>query len=558
MPGEENGEDELYYFEVPTKALKQIPIEKWKNQNLSSVRWGKTPDDLYFNRQDRTLDWYDICLYNPSTNEAKVLIEEHIDKSTIETKGINFINDFNEIIWWSERSGWGHFYLYDSNGNLKNQITSGDFQASGIVRIDTAQRIIYFNGNGDNYPGKPAGEWPYYSHLFRVNFDGTGLKLLNPEDATHSINISPTNAYFVDNYNRVDLPPKSVLRDNMGNLIMELEETDNKALLEYGWKYPERFVVKSADGITDIYGVMWKPFDFDPKKKYPIITNVYPGPQTESISFTYSPSGGTMQLAQLGFIVINIGNRGGSPQRSLAYHRYEMTGAANFRDYGLADKKAGIEQLAARFSFIDIDKVGIYGHSGGGFMTGAAMLVPPYNEFFKVGVASSGNHDNNIYNQPWSEDQAGGEWTTVRATARGTGRGGAGQGTAGQGAAGQSAAGQAVTATRDTMIFNAHTANNPEMAANLKGHLLLTHGTMDNNVHPANSIRLADALIRAGKRFDYMPMPGQPHGYGEMQPYFTKMLWDYFCLHLLGICDTSIDMVAPIQPRAATPPAIIR
>ena len=537
MPGEPNGDDELYYYDAPLKNLKQIKVEKWPNQNVSSVRWGNISDDLYFHRVDRTMDWYEVCYYKPSTDEVKILIQEHMDKSTIETKGINFINKFSEIIWWSERSGWGHFYLYDSAGNLKNPITTGDFQASGVVRIDTAKRILYFNGNGDYYPGKPANEWPYYSHIFRVNFDGTGLKLLSPEDAMHSVNMAPTNNFFVDNFSRVDMAPKSVLRDNMGNKIMDLEEADTKALLEYGWQFPERFVVKSADGITDIYGVMFKPFDFDPKKKYPIIAHVYPGPQTESITFTFSPTNGDMALAQLGFIVIHIGNRGGSPQRSLAYHRYEME-VENAREYGLADKKAGIEQLAARFSFIDIDKVGIYGHSGGGFMTAAALLSPPYNEFFKVGVSSSGNHDNNIYNQPWTENQFGGEWIADT-----TGRGAA---TTRRGAGGRTANPDTV---QQKMVFSAKTATNIEVAPNLKGHLLLVTGTMDNNVHPANTIRLVNALIRAGKRFDFMIMPGQAHGYGQMQSYFTKMLWDYFCEHLLGDSDKKIDMTPPIRPQ---------
>jgi dipeptidyl aminopeptidase/acylaminoacyl peptidase len=274
---------------------------------------------------------------------------------------------------------------------------------------------------------------------------------------------------------------------------------------------PETFIVKAEDGVTDIYGNMWKPFNMDPHKKYPIIAHVYPGPQTESVTDNFTAAASEQQLAQLGFIVIQIGNRGGSPRRSKNYHNY---GYGNLRDYGLADKKVGIEQLANRHSFIDIDHVGIYGHSGGGFMTAAALLLPPYNDFFTAGVASAGNHDNNIYNAPWSEMRHGME--------------------------------QVETENDDgetEIDFTIDVPDNAELAANLKGHLLLTHGDMDNNVHPGGTIRLINALIENNKKFDFMIFPGKAHGFGDMQGYFNRMIWDHFTKYLIGESrDDMVDM----------------
>jgi dipeptidyl aminopeptidase/acylaminoacyl peptidase len=341
----------------------------------------------------------------------------------------------------------------------------------------------------------------------------------------------------------VNAPAKSVLRDAFGREVMQLEEMDISRLLEMGWQPPERFVVKAADGVTDIYGNMWKPFDFDSTRKYPIIAHVYPGPQTESVVSSFTPGGTPQQLAQLGFIVIQIGNRGGSPQRSNAYHSF---GYFNLRDYALADKKTGIEQLAARHRWIDITRVGIYGHSGGGFLTAAAMLQPPYNDFFKVGVSSAGNHDNNIYNQNWSEQHHGLKLVAQKAdSARARGRrttAGSGSGTGAGDGDGNGGTGNGTDDTgladtvsaEDSMRFEIKVPTNAELAENLKGKLLLVHGDMDNNVHPGNTIRLVNALIKANKRFDMMMLPGKAHGFADMQPYFTRMMFEYFTEHLLG------------------------
>jgi dipeptidyl aminopeptidase/acylaminoacyl peptidase len=287
--------------------------------------------------------------------------------------------------------------------------------------------------------------------------------------------------------------------------VLTLEQTDVSALMEAGFKYPEPFKVKADDGITDLYGVMYKPFDFDPAKRYPIIAFVYPGPQTESVTKTFPSRNDRITLAQFGFIVIEVGNRGGNPQRSKWYHTY---GYGNLRDYGLADKKTAIEQLSRRHPFIDIERVGIYGHSGGGFMSTAAMLVFP--DFFKVAVSSSGNHENNIYNRWWSEKHHG-----VKEVADKDGN----------------------------IKFEYNIEKNSELAKNLKGHLLLATGDIDNNVHPANTLRMADALIKANKRFDFVILPGKRHGYADAGNYFFWVRADYFCKHLIGDMSDSIDMV---------------
>jgi dipeptidyl aminopeptidase/acylaminoacyl peptidase len=385
--------------------------------------------------------------------------------------------------------------------------------------VDTVKRAVFFAG-----VGREPGENVYYRHLYRIGADGTGLTLLDAGNATHSSALSPSKRFVVDNYSRIDQPTRAVLRDSRGSVWMELESADMSSLEKLGWKPPVDFTVKAADGITDIYGVMWRPNDFDPARKYPIIAHVYPGPQTETVTFAFSPSNVNYRLAQLGFVVIQIGNRGGSPQRSNAYHSF---GYYNLRDYGLADKKAGIEQLAARYPWIDLERVGIYGHSGGGFMTAAALLQPPYNDFFKVGVSSSGNHDNNVYNQNWSEQHHGLREVPV------TRKDSASKAVAKDSTAARDSAAAAAAAQQSDTRFEIRVPANHELAANLKGRLLLVHGDMDNNVHPAGTIRLANALIKANKRFDMFIMPGKPHGFGDMQEYFTRMMFEYFAEHLL-------------------------
>ncbi|MEI6263629.1 MAG: DPP IV N-terminal domain-containing protein [Sphingobacteriia bacterium] len=508
MPGEKEAPIEhLLLFDWSTKTSKEIVTGMYKDQSVNvwsqpakmntrddefrpSV-WLGTNEKFYFSRTSRDLKRIDIGMVDVKTATAKTLIQEKLN-TYVEIRRLGLVNEGKELIQWSEDDGWGHFYLYDENGKLKNQITSGAWHAEEILGIDEKARVLYFSANG-----KEAGENPYYTHAYRINFDGTGLKLLNPGDFDFASTIDDSKKFMVSNFSRVNTVPKSVLFAADGRKIMDLETADLSSLMAAGYKFPEIFKAKADDGITDLYGVMYKPFDFDSTKKYPIVEYVYPGPQTESVNTSFSRGfDRTDRLAQLGIVVITLGNRGGHPNRSKWYHTY---GYGNLRDYGLADKKAVAEQLADRYKYLDINKVGIHGHSGGGFMSTAAMLV--YPDFFKVAVSSAGNHDNSVYNRWWSEKHHG-----VK---------------------------EIISDKGDTS-FQYNIDKNPDIAKNLKGRLMLFHGEIDNNVHPSNTIRVVNALIKANKRFDMKILPTQRHGFGDMNEYFFWGMADYFSRWLMG------------------------
>jgi dipeptidyl-peptidase-4 len=476
-------------------------LKKERDDDWTPRKWlSKTNDKLYFSRISRDLKRADICYADPLTGKVTVLIEERLN-TYIDLNDFALVNNGRELIHWSERDGWGHFYLYDSHGKLENQITSGPFHCEGIEGVDEVNRVLYFTANG-----LEPNEDPYYLHYYRINFDGSGLKLLNKGDFDNVVNVSDSYKFFVNNFSRVNTAPESNLMDYQGNKIIGLEKTDLSLLFQAGFKFPEPFKVKAADGITDLYGVIYKPFNFDSTRLYPIIEYVYPGPQTEAVNKSFSSRmDRTDRLAQFGFVVITIGNRGGHPARSKWYHNY---GYGDLRDYGLADKKVTVEQLADRHKYIDINRVGIHGHSGGGFMSTAAMLV--YPDFFKVAVSNAGNHENNIYNRWWSEKHHG-----VKEIAD----------------------------TAGNVKFVYDIEKNSELAKNLKGHLLLTNGEIDNNVHPGNTIRVMNALIKANKRFDYFMFPGQRHGYGDMTEYYFWLMGDYFSKHLIGDYSNNVDIM---------------
>ncbi len=523
MPGEEHiGDIELYVFKADTVkstdgVLIQTETEKWAGEAIAGVETSMKSDYMWILRRNRLYSKVDVLKANTTTGETELLWSETSKPYINPRFGLGelaVINGGEQYIWWSERTGWGQYYRYDSEGNLMNRVTEGYYVTGDIIKIDTTAQTLFFEGYG-----REEGVSPYYSMMYKVQFDGSDFGRLTPENATHQIIESEEGNYFVDNYSRVNMPTKTVLRNGDGEVIMQLEETNISRLKEIGWEPPTKFKVKAADGITDLHGVMWKPFDFDSTKSYPIIAYVYPGPQTEPFPISFSIDNTTTSLAQLGFIVIAMGNRGGSPLRSKAYHVY---GYGNLRDYPLTDNKYGIEQLAARHDFIDIDRVGIYGHSGGGFMSTAALLT--YPDFYDVAVSSSGNHDNNVYNRWWSESHNGVEKIIKTVDADTTREG-----------------------MQDSTVvtFKAPVEANTELAENLEGHLLLVTGNIDSNVHPANTIRMANALIKANKRFDYMIMPGQRHGYGEYGNYFERMIWHYFAEHLLGYEAKDVEYTIP-------------
>lgn len=508
MPGEKEApETYLYVFDNSDKKASLIDISEYKNQTLSIARapykqasiynkytpavWLGSNDCFYISRTSRDHKRQDMSRVNIIDGSISLISKTEMNVS-LEERGIYMLAGGKEHIVRSERDGWAHFYLYDDMGNVKNQITKGEYHADELVGVDEKTRTLFFSSKGVN-----KEENPYYEHLCSIQLDGSNLSVLNKGDFNFTSRMNDNNTYFVSTYSRVDTVPESALYNKSGKKILSLERADLSTLMASGYKFPERFKVKAADGITDLYGVMYKPFDFDSTKLYPIIEYVYPGPQTEAVNESFSTGlTRTDQLAQLGFIVVTVGNRGGHSVRSKWYHTY---GYGNLRDYGLADKKRAVEQLAARHNFIDISKVGIHGHSGGGFMSTAAMLV--YPDFFKVAVSCAGNHDNTIYNRWWSEKHHG-----VKET---------------------------VNEKNDT-TFIYKIATNPEAAKNLKGKLLLVHGEIDDNVHPANTMRVANALIKANKRFDMIILPTQRHSFGDMNEYFFWRMADYFSEHLIG------------------------
>ena len=524
MPGEqEYAKETLLIFDIKSKEITNVALDTTAQQGISVYRAPRkksnASDDfkpslllskkgkIYYSTISRDRKNLDICVADINTGESKVLIEERFN-TYIEKRNLVLFNNETELLHWAERDGWAHFYLYDTEGNLKNQVTSGAYHVDAFKNIDVKNRVLYFAANGVT-----KGQDPYFEHLYKINLNGTGLKNLNPGDFTSKTSMADSNRYFVNNYSRVDMAPIAELRTNNGSLIMQLEEADLSQLFATGYKFPTPFKMKANDGITDIFGVMYKPFDFNETKSYPLLEYVYPGPQTEAVNKAFSLRMDRIdRMAQVGFIVVTLGNRGGHPDRSKWYHNY---GYGNLRDYGLADKKYVAEQLADKHPFINIEKVGIYGHSGGGFMSTAAMLQ--YPDFFKVAVSSAGNHDNSMYNSWWSETHHG------------------------------------VLAEKDAdgkIKYKYDIDKNQSLAKNLKGRLMLITGDVDNNVHPGATIRMANALIKAHKRFDFMIMPGQRHGFGKMTEYSFWLRADHFSKHFLGNTFNSVDLTEMNREKA--------
>lgn len=506
MPGDKYvTQYELSIIDADLGKTMKIKLGKWQDQKLHL--WHVSDDGryLYVQRTRRTCDEMDLCKVDTRTGQVKTILNE-VCKPYFSDRmqSMTFVNGGKDFIWWSERTGWGHFYLYSSDGQFKGSLTTGNWMAERIVRVDSLTQTVYFIGHG-----REKGFNPYYSLLYSVNLKKPGrVRLLTPEEAEHSISFLPSGRYFVDNYSRVDLCPVSVLRDSRGRMVCQLAKADLSRLFAMGWKMPERFTVKAADGKTDLYGVMWKPFQMDSTKRYPIISYVYPGPQQEAVPLAFTTTGDhNAALAQVGFIVVGFGHRGGSPLRDKAYRTY---GYGNLRDYPIADDHVALQQISRRYSFIDSTKVGIFGHSGGGFMSATALMT--YPDFYKAAVASSGNYDNNIFHLEWAETFHG---VTQRVKGNDT-------------------------------IFTCRVPTTMELVSGLKGHLLLVTGDEDTNVHPANTLRLANALIQANKKFELLVLPGQGHLYrSAASDYWRRSIWFHFAKYLLG--DDSADFFTGME-----------
>lgn len=506
MPGEPGPKGHLYVFSTSDWTSRQVKINAFKDQDLImqpdvrttddqfdefySSRWLGDNNGFYLTRMSRDLKRMDICYVGVDSDSTRTVISERMN-TYVESRQTRLLDGGRKMIHWSERNGWANLYLYNADGTLIRNLTEGAYHVDDVLAVNEKEGYILFRACG-----KEKGENPYQMHVYRVSLQGGEPKMLDIPDMNIDAIASDDGKYFIANYSRVDYKPASALFDAAGKKVCDLGEADFSLLFAAGYKFPERFKVKAADGITDLYGAIYKPFDFDSTKVYPICDYVYPGPQVEANNISWSRGfTRTDRLAQLGFIVITVGNRGGHPDRSKWYHNY---GYGNLRDYGLEDQKYAIQQLGARYSWIDLNRVGIHGHSGGGFMSTAAMLK--YPDFFKAAVSCAGNHDNSIYNRWWSEQHHG---ITEKVEAGDT-----------------------------TFVYSIET--NPEIASNLKGHLMLVHGDIDNNVHPANTIRVVNALIRANKRFDMLILPGQRHGFGDMNEYFFWRMADYYCEWLMG------------------------
>lgn len=506
MPGEPGPKGHLYVFSTSDWTSRQVKINAFKDQDLImqpdvrttddqfdefySSRWLGDNNGFYLTRMSRDLKRMDICYVGVDSDSTRTVISERMN-TYVESRQTRLLDGGRKMIHWSERNGWANLYLYNADGTLIRNLTEGAYHVDDVLAVNEKEGYVLFRACG-----KEKGENPYQMHVYRVSLHGGEPKMLDIPDMNIDAIASDDGKYFIANYSRVDYKPASALFDAAGKKVCDLGEADFSLLFAAGYKFPERFKVKAADGITDLYGAIYKPFDFDSTKVYPICDYVYPGPQVEANNISWSRGfTRTDRLAQLGFIVITVGNRGGHPDRSKWYHNY---GYGNLRDYGLEDQKYAIQQLGARYSWIDLNRVGIHGHSGGGFMSTAAMLK--YPDFFKAAVSCAGNHDNSIYNRWWSEQHHG---ITEKVEAGDT-----------------------------TFVYSIET--NPEIASNLKGHLMLVHGDIDNNVHPANTIRVVNALIRANKRFDMLILPGQRHGFGDMNEYFFWRMADYYCEWLMG------------------------
>ncbi len=460
------------------------------------VQWAKDGKTLAFVSTDRGHKSATLRVADAATGKVRDVYTETVKTQYQSAPALSSVNwrylpESNEFLWFSQKSDWGHLYLHDlATGKLKRQITSGDWNVTQIAHIDPASRTLWFNG-----VGREAGRDPYFVQFYKVGLDGGDVALLTPEDGNHSVTVSKDGKHFVDSYSTTTTPPVTVVRDADGKQLAELARTDISRLKAAGWVAPQDIIVKARDGKTDLYGLMFKPSNFDAKKKYPIVTYIYPGPQVGSVGKRgFAPSRSDHQaLAELGFIVIAIDGMG-TPLRSKSF---QDAWYGNMVDNTLPDQVAALKQLAAKYPWIDATRTGMWGHSGGGNATVAAMFG--YPDVYKVGIAESGNHDNLTYEDDWGERYHGLLEKNADGTTNYTGQ------------------------------------DNAPKAKNLKGKLFLLHGLMDDNVPPQSTLQVVDALMKANKDFDLLLLPHARHGFGVDSYYVMRRRWDYFVKNLLGV-----------------------
>ena len=471
---------------------------------LLDTQWSKDGSKLAFISSSRDHKIANLKIADAKTGNISSVFKETVDtyyESGLGSENWKVLFDSNEFIWYSEKDNWGHIYLYDlETKELKNRITKGDWLVRKLLHIDENKRELFFTAGG-----KEEGN-PYHVYLYKVNFDGTELTCLTPEKGSHKINPSPDWNYFVTTYSSTMNPPVSVLKNRDGNLIHELSKSDLSSLYQTDWQNPIEFSVKARDGVTDLYGIMYIPSFYNENDKYPVLNYIYPGPQSGSVgnySF-YVAKRDFQALAELGFVVVSV-DAMGTPGRSKSFHDAYY---GNIGDNGLPDNISTIEQLSKRYKSMDTDRVGIWGHSGGGFASTAALLR--YPDFYDVAVSSSGNHDNRNYEADWGEKWHGLLTPSDLDT-------------------------QDSKSDFDILQTNYDIQANQLFVDNLKGKLLIAHGMLDDNVPPSNTMIVVDALIKSNKDFDLILFPNKRHGYGDMNNYMMRRKWDYFVKHLKGL-----------------------
>jgi dipeptidyl-peptidase-4 len=487
LPGEALPKAEPLIFEIRSGKRIDVKTEPLEMQFQGGPGFDWFPDSkgFYYDHSERGEKTIELRTVDAETGEQKVVIREKSDHYVDPGETFSrFLHDSGEVLWSSERDGWNHLYLYNQKtGELKNQITQGQWVVRQIVDVDEKSRRIYFLANG-----REKDEDPYQTHLYSAGFDGKGLTLLTPENANHSISMSPDHLYFVDNASRPDLPGQSALRNAKdGSQVRLLEQTDASEMLQLGWKFPSPFHGKAKDGTTDLYGLIWRPSNFDASKKYPIIEMVYTGPQAFFVPKTFGAAIRSLQsVAELGFVVVMVDGRG-TTGRSRAFHEFSYHNLGG----SFEDHVAMIQQMAAQNPYMDITRVGIFGTSAGGY--GAAHAILMFPDFYKVCVSISGDHDARLDKAWWNELYQGYPVGSDYAE-----------------------------------------QSNVTLADKLEGHLLIIHGDIDDNVHVVETMRFADALMKANKDFDMLIVPNMYHGEGG-NLYLVRRRWDYFVKYLLGV-----------------------